>query len=99
MIGAGSWGTALARHVGSQGLHTVLWAREPEVVAGIADRGRNPLFLREVDLPATVRATTDLEEAIAYRCAVCGMQLTVTRAAGEGFKAPRHCMEEMEPTG
>jgi hypothetical protein len=49
--------------------------------------------------PPPEEDATDLEEAIAYRCAVCGMQLTVTRAAGEGFKAPRHCMEEMEPTG
>ncbi|NNC75846.1 MAG: hypothetical protein HKN93_10100 [Acidimicrobiia bacterium] len=39
----------------------------------------------------------DLDEVeIAYACAVCGMRLTVTAVAGES-KAPRHCMEEMEP--
>mgnify|MGYP001816314882 CR=1 FL=1 len=46
--------------------------------------------------PPPEEAAVDLPEAIEYRCAVCGMRLTVTRAAGEAFKAPRHCMEEME---
>ena len=31
-----------------------------------------------------------------FRCAVCGMQLTVTHAPGAEFAAPRHCREEME---
>ena len=30
-----------------------------------------------------------------YRCRVCGMQLTVTRAQGHEHAAPRHCREEM----
>ncbi|NNF69205.1 MAG: hypothetical protein HKN01_05485 [Acidimicrobiia bacterium] len=39
----------------------------------------------------------DLEQVdIAYWCSVCGMQLTVTAVPGE-TKAPRHCMEEMDP--
>jgi hypothetical protein len=37
-----------------------------------------------------------VEVAMDYRCAVCGMRLTVTRAQGEEFTPPRHCHEEME---
>jgi len=37
----------------------------------------------------------DVEQA--FRCAVCGMQLTVTHAQGADLTAPRHCREEMEP--
>jgi hypothetical protein len=41
----------------------------------------------------------DPEEAVGvsaeYRCQVCGMELTVTRAQGHDHDAPRHCREEM----
>ena len=38
-----------------------------------------------------------VEVSIDYRCSVCGLRLTVTHAAGEEIRAPRHCREEMEP--
>ena len=31
-----------------------------------------------------------------YRCALCGMEIRVDRAASEEPEPPRHCMEEME---
>ena len=37
-----------------------------------------------------------VEVAADYRCALCGMRVTVTRAPGEEFTPPRHCHEEME---
>lgn len=64
VIGAGSWGTALATVLARQGVDVTLWAREPEVVDGIRSRRRNPLFLADVDLPATLGATGDLDEAL-----------------------------------
>ncbi len=63
VIGAGSWGTALALHLVRAGCSVALWAREPEVVAGIRERRSNPLFLKEFEIPAGVRATGDLAEA------------------------------------
>jgi glycerol-3-phosphate dehydrogenase (NAD(P)+) len=62
VIGAGSWGTALAAHFAAQGLPTRLWAREPEVVEGIRSEHRNPLFLTGVDLPDDLEASGDLAE-------------------------------------
>ena len=35
VIGGGAWGTALARHCAHMRHDTLLWAREPEVVAGV----------------------------------------------------------------
>lgn len=65
VLGAGSWGTALAIHLARSGSRVVLWAREPEIVAGINERRRNPLFLPESEVPAGVRATADVGEAAA----------------------------------
>ena len=57
VIGAGSWGTALAAHMRRRGDEVRLWAREPEVLAGIRATGRNPFFLSDVDLPSGLQVS------------------------------------------
>jgi len=59
VIGGGAWGTALAQVCARAGLETVIWAREPEVVADINGHHENTLFLPGVGLDAGVRATHD----------------------------------------
>jgi len=62
ILGGGAWGTALATVVA--GRHeTLLWAREPEVVAAVNERHVNPLYLPDVPLDPAIRATGDLAEA------------------------------------
>ena len=51
VIGAGSWGTALAGALAGMGHGVRLWAREEEVVASIREEGRNRLFLPDIVLP------------------------------------------------
>lgn len=65
VIGAGSWGTALAM-VAARNQHDVrLWAREVEVAEGIQAAHKNPYYLSDIPLPENIRATTSLEEALA----------------------------------
>ncbi len=64
VVGAGSWGTALAVHAARAGAAVRLWAREPEVVAGLRQRRRNPYYLDDVDVPASLTATGDVAEAL-----------------------------------
>jgi glycerol-3-phosphate dehydrogenase (NAD(P)+) len=64
VVGGGSWGTALAL-VAARKRHAVqLWAREPEVTAGINARHINPYYLSDFELPENLRATTSLAEAL-----------------------------------
>jgi glycerol-3-phosphate dehydrogenase (NAD(P)+) len=64
VIGAGSWGTALAI-VAARNQHIVkLWARDPDVASQINGARRNPFYLSEFDLPQNIQATTSLEDAI-----------------------------------
>lgn len=65
VVGAGSWGTALADMLARKGLRVVLWAYEPEVVAEINARHRNDLFLPEAPLHEALTATADLAAAVA----------------------------------
>lgn len=64
VIGAGSWGTAIASTLVKKGHETILWAREPDVVQGINTDHRNPVFLSDVVVPAALAATGDVVEAL-----------------------------------
>ena len=75
VIGGGAWGTALAQVAAAGGEETLLWAREPEVVASINADHENRLFLPGIPLHAAVRATARLDDLLA-----CGALLVVTPA-------------------
>ena len=64
VIGAGAWGTTLARHLVNQGLTVKLWAYEKEVVGSINLKGENSLFLPGVTLPKALSATHSLQDAV-----------------------------------
>jgi glycerol-3-phosphate dehydrogenase (NAD(P)+) len=64
VIGAGSWGTALANLLAHKGHSTVVWSYEPEVAASIEREHRNVRYLTEVDLCPDLRATTCMESAV-----------------------------------
>ncbi len=59
VIGAGAWGTALAKVLAECGHEVALWSNEPEVATGILRDGRNERFLPGVDLPRGIVADVD----------------------------------------
>ena len=63
VLGAGSWGTALAVHLGRVGHDVRLWARDPLTVCDIRNRRANVIYLPDVLLPDGVTPTDSLEEA------------------------------------
>jgi len=67
VVGAGSWGTALARVLAKKGHQVSLWAREPEVVVEIQEFRENRTFLPGVELPGTLEASNDLPAVLAEK--------------------------------
>lgn len=67
VIGAGAWGTALAKHLAEKGLEIRLWAYEPDLVAAINTIHENPVFLKGVSLPPRLMASSSLTEVVADR--------------------------------
>ncbi len=63
VLGAGSWGTALAMHFARAGLNPVLWGRDRDAVASLERDRRHPRRLFGIELPASVRLTPDLADA------------------------------------
>ncbi|MCG7593907.1 NAD(P)-dependent glycerol-3-phosphate dehydrogenase [Mycobacterium sp. PSTR-4-N] len=69
VMGAGAWGTALAKVLADAGNGVRLWARDPQRAAEINRTHRNPGYV-DVDLPASIRATGDCAEALDGACTV-----------------------------
>jgi glycerol-3-phosphate dehydrogenase (NAD(P)+) len=59
VMGAGAWGTALAKVLADAGNDVRLWARRPEVADEVNTAHTNSRYLKGVTLPPAIRATTD----------------------------------------
>jgi len=80
VVGAGSWGTAVAALV-AENADVVLWARDPELAARIDTTHENDRYLRDITLPANLRATGDLAAACS------GAEIVVVGVPSHGFRA------------
>jgi glycerol-3-phosphate dehydrogenase (NAD(P)+) len=65
VFGAGSWGTAFSIVLADAGNEVKIWGRREEVCATINERHQNTDYLSGIELPRTVSATHDPEEAAA----------------------------------
>ena len=64
VMGAGSWGTTLAKVFADAGNEVRLWARREELAAAINTRHENPDYLPDLPLPESIEATTDPAQAL-----------------------------------
>ena len=64
VLGAGSWGTALAAVLARNGVPTTLWGRDAAAVAQIAAARRNERYLPELELPPQLTISADLANSV-----------------------------------
>ena len=89
VIGAGSWGTALAGMLAGKGYPVVLWAYEKELVERMKETRENDLFLPGFSLPSNLTFTADLSAAVSDKEMVLlvspsqVMRLVVQQAVGD----------------
>ena len=83
VIGGGSWGTTVA-HLAAHNEPTVLWCRDPKTVAAVNEDHANPRYLAGYELHPRLRATTELEQAVAEaEVVVMGVPSSVFRPVME----------------
>ncbi len=87
VIGAGSWGTTVAA-LAAQNVPTMLWARRAELAEQIQTDHENGDYLAGFQLPTSLKATADLEEA------VCHADVLVMGVPSSGF---RSALEAVKP--
>ena len=81
VLGAGSWGTALAVHLARAGHDVRLWARDESLVADMRARRVNAVYLPDVTLPANVMLTHSLGQTLS------GVELVVAAIPSHGCRA------------
>lgn len=64
VMGAGSWGTTLAKVFADAGSDVRLWVRRPELAQAIAKTRINADYLPSIELPASIATTTDAQAAL-----------------------------------
>lgn len=64
VLGAGSFGTAMAQVLVDAGHEVRLWARDPALVANVNERHENSGYLPGLPLSPALRATTEMAEAL-----------------------------------
>ncbi|MCW8826929.1 MAG: NAD(P)-dependent glycerol-3-phosphate dehydrogenase [Gammaproteobacteria bacterium] len=64
VLGAGSWGTALAIQFARNGLPTQLWGRNPERIEEMASARCNPQYLSDITFPEQLQVSSDLESVV-----------------------------------
>ena len=82
ILGAGSWGTALAVHLARIGHRVRVWSIEAPIIAEMIARRANAVYLPDIALPPEVLPTTDLETALS------GVDVVV-------LAIPSHAMREV----
>lgn len=65
VLGAGAWGTALAKVLCENEHKVTLWGHVPELLEELSSRGRNEKYLPGIELPQNLRFQPDLSAAVA----------------------------------
>lgn len=93
VLGAGSWGTALATLMARNGHQVVLWGRDEKVAAAIDAQHENPRYLPGIALPESLRATTDLATAMQ------GAELVLVVVPSHAFTETLKLIAPLRPAG
>ena len=88
ILGAGSWGTALAIHCGRVGHEVRLWGRDASLMASMASTRRNVRYLPDAPIGEPVAVTSSLEVALA------GAPIVIAAVPSHGM---RHVLREARP--
>ena len=92
VIGAGGWGTALAKLLCEKGNEVTLWCHGEETYRQIQERRENRFYLPEITLPGSLKVTCSLEEAASGRelifCAVPSPWVREVMRSAVSYVAP-----------
>jgi glycerol-3-phosphate dehydrogenase (NAD(P)+) len=90
VLGAGAWGTALARLLASRDHDVTLWDFFPETIELIRSTGRNERYLPGIELPLNLQTEADAAQALT------GAELVVVAAVSKGFRHVTRALGDYE---
>jgi glycerol-3-phosphate dehydrogenase (NAD(P)+) len=66
ILGSGAWGTTLGQVLIDSGQQVLIWGRNKKVIREINRRHSNRRFLKGIDLPKALKATTDIKAVLEF---------------------------------
>lgn len=88
VLGAGAWGTSLARLLQPENHRVTLWGHMPEWIEEIRATGRNERFLPGIPLPQELQLEHDLQKAIS------GAEFVVVAVPSQPFRKVTQCLQD-----
>ncbi|MEE3420002.1 MAG: NAD(P)H-dependent glycerol-3-phosphate dehydrogenase [Lachnospiraceae bacterium] len=86
VIGCGAWGLAIARHLSGVGNDVVVWCHSEEARTELETTRKSMRAFPDVELPALIRYTTDMEKAVKGKdLVVFSVASPFTRATAKNF--------------
>lgn len=94
VLGAGSWGTALAAMLATRGLQVQFWGRDRSLMDQMAQTRRNARYLPDLELPPDMIMTSDVSalqpaDLLVFAVPSKAMHTTAALAAGVGLAQSR----------
>lgn len=86
VLGAGAWGTALAKIASDNGHEVTLWGRDPALLVSISQNQENKRYLAEVPLPGSWRFEPNLSNSSR------GADVLVVAVPSKGFREVLQCL-------
>jgi glycerol-3-phosphate dehydrogenase (NAD(P)+) len=80
VLGAGAWGTTLAKLLGERGHGITLWGHNPAVLDAVKQTGRNERYLPGIELPQNWKLEPDVRRAVA------GSEAVVSAVPSKAFR-------------
>jgi glycerol-3-phosphate dehydrogenase (NAD(P)+) len=93
VLGAGSWGTALAIHLSGIGHDVALWGRDRALIDEMGKRRANPTYLPDLNFPDLLRVSHDLQAALS------GVRYVVIAVPSHGLRAVMQQAAPLLPPG
>ncbi len=84
VLGAGSWGTALAIHLAGVGHDVALWGRDRTLIDEMSARRANPTYLPDLTFPDGIRPVPGVDEALS------GARHVIVAVPSHGLRAVVH---------
>jgi glycerol-3-phosphate dehydrogenase (NAD(P)+) len=93
VLGAGSWGTALAIHLSRVGHDVTIWGRDHGLIAEMQARQANPTYLPDITFPTGLQPVASLDEALA------GARHVIVAVPSHGLRSVVHAASPFIPRG
>ena len=93
VLGAGAWGTALAKLLHEGGSHITLWGHDPQHLAEVRRTGHNERYLPGIELPRDWRLETDPTKA------VDDSHCVIVAVPSKAFRDVARCLAEFKGIG